>query len=42
MSEISRREFLEMIAAAEGAFILGFWMPQQANAQSTHPVWYED
>jgi isoquinoline 1-oxidoreductase beta subunit len=33
-SEINRREFLSIVAAAEGAFIMGFWAPSQANAQS--------
>src|SRR5262249_20349300 len=48
MSEtgINRREFLAIAAAAEGAFILGFWVPQKANAQGTPAiskgVWYED
>jgi isoquinoline 1-oxidoreductase beta subunit len=45
-SELNRREFLSLIAAAEGAFVLGFWVPPRANAQSarnaTRPVWYED
>jgi isoquinoline 1-oxidoreductase beta subunit len=32
-----------MVAAAEGAFILGFSVPQRANAQTaSKPVWYED
>jgi isoquinoline 1-oxidoreductase subunit beta len=35
-SGINRREFLA-VAAAEGAFILGFWAPQQADAQSATP-----
>jgi isoquinoline 1-oxidoreductase subunit beta len=40
---INRREFLAMAAAAQGAFILGFWVPQRANAQ-TRPgaIGYED
>ena len=46
MSAINRREFLTTVAAAQGAFILGFWVPQGANAQASQagprPVWYED
>src|SRR5213075_1706963 len=38
MSEINRREFLAMVAAAEGAFILGFSVPQQVNAQTTPEI----
>src|SRR5262249_57918810 len=42
MSDVNRREFLAMAAAAPGAFILGFRVPQ-ANAQSgPRPAWYED
>jgi isoquinoline 1-oxidoreductase beta subunit len=36
-SEINRREFLALTAAAQGAFILGFWVPQKANAQDPSP-----
>src|SRR6266571_7574496 len=46
ISGINRREFLAMVAAAEGAFILGFWVPPRANAQTASgpsgAVWYED
>src|SRR5207249_8364329 len=43
MSGITRREFLAAVAAAEGAFILGFSVPQRAGAQTgPRPVWYED
>jgi len=44
LSDFNRREFIAMTAAAPGAFILGFWAPPQANAQtaSPRPVWYED
>jgi isoquinoline 1-oxidoreductase subunit beta len=37
MSErgINRREFLGAVAAAEGAFVLGFWMPPRASAQES-------
>ena len=39
---INRREFLTA-AAAEGAFILGFWVPSTAAAQSAaRGVWYEE
>src|SRR4051812_14872251 len=31
----SRREFLATVAAAQGAFVLGFWAPQKAGAQAT-------
>ena len=40
MSEIDRREFLSIVAAAPGAFVLGFWVPQRANAQTiANAVW---
>src|SRR5262249_3568933 len=40
---VDRREFLSMVAAAPGAFVLGFWVPAQSNAQSvTGTTWYED
>src|SRR5262245_57843428 len=43
MADVNRREFLAMVAAAQGAFILGFWVPSQANAQSgPRPAWYQD
>jgi isoquinoline 1-oxidoreductase beta subunit len=32
---ISRREFLATVAAAEGALVLGFWVPSKAEAQTT-------
>src|SRR4029450_2936187 len=43
MTSIDRREFLATIAAAQGAFVLGFWLPSRAEAQ-TKPgaVWYEE
>ena len=31
--DVNRRDFLATIAAAQGAFVLGFWMPQKAEAQ---------
>src|SRR5881409_2588360 len=40
---IGRREFLSMVAAAKGAFVLGFWVPQRASAQNTPgAVWDQD
>src|ERR1700704_408200 len=40
---VNRREFLTTVAAAEGAFILGFWVPPRANAQTApRAVWYEE
>src|SRR4030095_6259564 len=40
---LDRREVLAPVAAAHGAFVLGFWVPSKAEAQ-TPPgaVWYED
>src|SRR6478735_10695850 len=35
MVDINRREFLATVAAAHGAFVLGVWMPQKADAQGT-------
>ena len=31
---VDRREFLATVAAAHGAFVLGFWVPSRAAAQS--------
>ena len=43
VSDINRREFLAIVAAASGAFVLGFWVPTQSNAQSVPgAAWYED
>src|SRR5436190_14624932 len=43
MSDVNRREFLTIVAAAQGSFVLGFFVPTQANAQtSPRPAWYED
>ena len=40
---VNRREFLATVAAAQGAFVLGFWMPQKADAQTVPgAVWYEE
>src|SRR5881396_3155988 len=48
-TDVTRREFLATVAAAQGAFVLGFWMPEKARAQtqtrpSTPPgaAWYEE
>src|SRR6186713_1115809 len=40
---VNRREFLATVAAAHGAFVLGFWVPSRADAQ-TRPVaaWYDE
>ena len=43
--DVNRREFLATVAAAQGAFVLGFWMPQKAEAQAQAvpgAVWYQD
>src|SRR6478609_6120855 len=38
---VSRREFLATVAAAHGAFVLGFWVPSRAEAQTTQAAaWY--
>ena len=40
---VDRREFLSMVTAAPGAFVLGFWVPTQSNAQSVPgSSWYEE
>src|SRR5262249_41161777 len=40
---VNRREFLATVAAAHGAFVLGFWMPEKAHAQTlSGAVWYEE
>src|SRR4029453_15514015 len=46
-NDVSRREFLTTVAAAHGAFVLGFWMPDKAQAQTSvakpsGAAWYED
>src|ERR1700752_5104730 len=46
-TDVTRREFLATVAAAQGAFVLGFWMPDKAQAQSplarpSGAAWYED
>jgi isoquinoline 1-oxidoreductase beta subunit len=43
-TDVNRRDFLAAVAAAHGAFVLGFWMPSRANAQTRAPgaLWYED
>src|ERR1044071_8542550 len=44
--DVTRREFLATVAAAHGAFVLGFWVPKaQAQTPLARPVgaaWYED
>ena len=41
--DINRREFLATVAAAQGAFVLGFWMPQKAGAQTVrNSTWYQE
>src|SRR6266550_1779556 len=45
--DVTRREFLATVAAAHGAFVLGFWMPDKTQAQTpaakpSGAVWYED
>jgi isoquinoline 1-oxidoreductase beta subunit len=40
---VNRREFLAAVAAAQGAFVLGFWVPSRADAQTTPgAAWYEE
>ena len=34
INRINRREFLTVLAAAEGAFVLGFWAPSRATRRS--------
>ena len=42
-ASIDRREFLATVAAAQGVFVLGFWVPSRAEAQTTPAAaWYED
>ena len=46
-NDVPRREFLAAVAAAQGALVLGFWMPDKAQAQTpgakpSGAVWYED
>src|SRR5689334_13886350 len=46
-SDVTRREFLATVAAAHGALVLGFWMPDKTQAQTpvakpSGAVWYED
>ena len=37
MPGLSRRDLLSGAAAATGALVVGFWMPQSASAQIIHP-----
>ena len=32
--DLTRREFLAAVAAAQGAFVLGFWVPDKVQAQT--------
>ena len=42
-SGVNRREFLATVAAAQGAFVLGFWLPPRASAQTmAGAAWYQD
>ncbi len=44
-ADVTRREFLATVAAAQGAFVLGFWFPDKASAQTPAPAgaaWYQD
>ena len=46
-TELTRREFLATVAAAQGALVLGFWMPDRTHAQTPlgkppGTAWYED
>src|SRR4026209_364962 len=48
-TDLTRREFLATVAAAQGAFVLGFWMPEKAHAQTQKgastprgAAWYEE
>ena len=36
-SNLSRRDLLSTAATAAGALVIGFWMPQRAQAQIVHP-----
>jgi isoquinoline 1-oxidoreductase beta subunit len=36
-ADVTRREFLATVAAAQGAFVLGFWFPEKASAQTATP-----
>ena len=35
---VNRREFLATVAAAQGAFVLGFWMPQTSGRADGCPA----
>jgi isoquinoline 1-oxidoreductase subunit beta len=46
-TDVTRREFLATVAAAHGALVVGFWMPDKTQAQTTvakpaGAAWYED
>ena len=39
---VDRREFLAIVAAAQGAFVLGFWVPTRAQAQTPPAAVWSD
>jgi isoquinoline 1-oxidoreductase beta subunit len=40
---VNRREFLATVAAAQGAFVVGFWVPPRESAQTTSAgSWYQE
>jgi isoquinoline 1-oxidoreductase beta subunit len=44
-ADVTRREFLATVAAAQGALVLGFWVPAKASAQTPPPTgaaWYRE
>src|SRR5437870_7909438 len=48
-TDAARRQFLATVTAAQGAFVLGFWMPEKAHARMQTPAstppgaaWYEE
>jgi isoquinoline 1-oxidoreductase beta subunit len=43
MSDVDRREFLALVSAAQGAFVLGFFVPSRASAQdAANAVWSDE
>jgi isoquinoline 1-oxidoreductase beta subunit len=42
MSDVDRREFLAVVAAAQGAFVLGFFVPSRASAQTVANTAWSD
>src|SRR5687767_8599654 len=45
-TDVTRREFLATVAAAQGALVVGFWLPEKASAQTPPALpgaaWYEE